>query len=150
MSDRRLRVLIVEDEVLVAAELAWLVEDLGHEVVGEAATSADALRLAGDTRPDLALVDIHLYDGPTGVEVARRIAAESGATVLFMTANQKRVPPDFAGAAGLVPKPYSIHGMQEAIAFVEQCMAEGRAMAEPPHSLKVAPAFTERLGSRGP
>ncbi|MBC6981842.1 response regulator [Caulobacter sp. 17J80-11] len=143
-----MRVLIVEDEVLVAAELAWLVEDLGHDVVGEAATSADALRLAGDTRPDLALVDIHLYDGPTGVEVARRISAESGATVLFMTANQKRVPADFAGAAGLVPKPYSIHGMQEAIAFVEQCMAEGRAMAEPPHSLKVAPAFTERLCGR--
>ena len=95
-----LRVLIVEDEVLVAAELAWLVEDLGHQVVGEAATSGEALRLAKETRPDLALVDVHLYDGPTGVEVARRISAESGATVLFMTANQKRVPAGNSQASG--------------------------------------------------
>ena len=53
MSVRPLRVLVVEDEVLVAAELAWLVEDLGHEVVGEAATSGEALRLAAETSPDL-------------------------------------------------------------------------------------------------
>ncbi len=139
-----LNVLIVEDEVLVAAELAWLVEELGHNVVGEAISSDEALEAAARARPDLALVDVHLHDGPTGVEVARRIAMECGAMVLFMTANQKRIPDDFAGAAGLISKPYSSHGVQEAISYVAHCIEQGCVDGLPPHSLTVAPQFADR------
>ncbi|HYF26390.1 MAG TPA: response regulator [Baekduia sp.] len=149
MSGRPLRVLIVEDEVLVAAELAWLVEELGHEVVGQAISSDEALSLAERHAPDLALVDIHLTDGPTGVEVARRVSEDCGAMVLFMTANQKRVPDDFAGAAGLIAKPYSDHGVREAVSFVQHCMEEGCAQRRPPISLTIAPPFAERWGVGG-
>jgi CheY-like chemotaxis protein len=138
-----LRVLVVEDEVLVAAELAMLVEEAGHRVVGEAIDSREALEMAAEHKPDLALVDIHLQDGPTGVAVARRIAEEAGAMVLFMTANQKRVPEDFAGAAGLIAKPYSNHGVREAITWLAGCV-DGGCESAPPHSLTVAPAFMQR------
>ena len=57
-------------------------------------------RSAAELRPDIAFVDIHLADGPTGVEVARRLSGEFGVTVLFMTANAKRIPEDCAGRAG--------------------------------------------------
>ena len=70
-----LRVLIVEDEALVAAELEWLVIDAGHEAVGTAVAGDDACDLAEALRPDLALVDVNLVDGPTGVPAARRMAA---------------------------------------------------------------------------
>ncbi len=105
--DSALRILVVEDEALIALELEFLLEDLGHVTVGIAASSAEAIALGRSTAPDVALVDIHLFDGPTGVEVARALSADPRTTVVFMTANAKRIPDDFAGAFGVIAKPYS-------------------------------------------
>ncbi len=117
-SDKPLRILIVEDEILIALELESLLQDLGHEVVGIAASSGDALALGEELAPDLAFVDIHLSDGPTGIEVARQLADQNDVTVLFMTANAKRIPEDFAGARGVIAKPYTERGVKEALAYV--------------------------------
>ena len=117
-SEKPLRILIVEDEILIALELESLLQDLGHDVVGIAASSEDALALGQDLKPDLAFVDIHLADGPTGVEVARHLAAQHQVTVLFMTANAKRIPEDFAGAWGVIAKPYTERGVREALSYV--------------------------------
>lgn len=102
-----LRILVVEDEALIALELEFLLDDLGYVTVGIAANSAEAIALGRSTAPDIALVDIHLVDGPTGVEVARALSADPHTTVVFMTANAKRIPADFAGAFGVIAKPYS-------------------------------------------
>ena len=117
-SDKPLRILVVEDEILIALELESLLQDLGHDVVGIAASSKDALSLGQDLKPDLAFVDIHLSDGPTGIDVARHLSSEHGVTVLFMTANAKRIPEDFAGAWGVIAKPYTERGVREALAYV--------------------------------
>lgn len=116
--DAPLRILVVEDEALIALELEYLLEDLGHVTVGVASSSAEAIALGEETRPDVALVDIHLLDGPTGVEVARRLSACEATTVVFMTANSKRIPPDFAGAVGVIAKPYSERVVITALAYV--------------------------------
>lgn len=141
-----LNVLIVEDEVLLAAELAYLVEEVGCRHVGHAMSSAEARSLADQLRPDLALVDVHLTDGPTGIEVARAIADDCGGVALFMTANVKRLPPDFAGACGVIGKPYSEHGVKKALAFLSVCLREGHAPGPVPVGLELAPAFAERWG----
>jgi two-component system, response regulator PdtaR len=117
-SEKPLRILIVEDEILIALELESLLQDLGHDVVGMAASSGDALSLGQELKPDLAFVDIHLADGPTGVDVARHLAAQHQVTVLFMTANTKRIPEDFAGAWGVIAKPYTERGVREALGYV--------------------------------
>lgn len=117
-SEKPLRILIVEDEFLIALELESLLQDLGHDVVGIAASSEEALALGQDLKPDLAFVDIHLADGPTGVDVARHLGSEHQVTVLFMTANAKRIPEDFAGASGVIAKPYTERGVREALAYV--------------------------------
>ena len=117
-SDKPLRILVVEDEILIALELESLLQDLGHDVVGIAASSQDALSLGQALKPDLAFVDIHLSDGPTGVDVARHLSSEYEVTVLFMTANAKRIPEDFAGAWGVIAKPYTERGVREALAYV--------------------------------
>ncbi|MFL4995340.1 MAG: response regulator [Microvirga sp.] len=117
-SEKPLRILIVEDEILIALELESLLQDLGHDVVGMAASSRDALSLGQELKPDLAFVDIHLADGPTGVDVARHLAAQHQVTVLFMTANTKRIPEDFAGAWGVIAKPYTERGVREALGYV--------------------------------
>ncbi|TNC67230.1 response regulator [Rubellimicrobium roseum] len=135
---RPLRVLIVEDEALLAYALEEDLRDAGHDVVGLAPSSREAIQLAERTRPELALVDIHLLDGPTGVEVARAIAGSGVTTVLFMTANVKRIPDDFAGAVGVIGKPYTANGIENAIAFVGEALKDG-AEPPPPWSLQLAP-----------
>ncbi len=62
----------MEDEALIALELECLLDDLGHVTVGVACNSSEAIAVGRATAPDVALVDIHLVDGPTGIEVAGR------------------------------------------------------------------------------
>lgn len=139
-------VLIVEDEVLLATELAYLVREAGCRNVGHATNSDEARRLAARVHPDLALVDVHLTDGPTGVGVARAIAEDSGGVALFMTANVKRLPADFAGACGVIGKPYSEHGVKTALSFLTACLHDGRAPGPAPVGLELAPAWARRWG----
>lgn len=141
-----LNVLIVEDEVLLAAELGHLIGEVGHVEVGHAMSSAEAVAMARDLRPDLALVDVHLRDGPTGIDVARCISHDCGGVALFMTANVRRLPDDFAGACGVIGKPYSEHGVKMALRYLEVCLDEGLAPGLPPAGLQLAPAWAERWG----
>jgi CheY-like chemotaxis protein len=115
--DQPLRILIVEDEFLIALELESLLQEIGHDVVGIAASSTEAIDLAREASPDLAFVDVHLSDGLTGIDAAR-VLSEQQVTVLFMTANAKRIPEDFAGARGVIAKPYTERGVREALAYV--------------------------------
>ncbi len=117
-SGKSLRILIVEDEFLIALELESLLQDLGHDVVGIAASSQEAVALGRELKPDLAFVDIHLADGLTGIDVARHLTDGHDVTVLFMTANAKRIPEDFAGARGVIAKPYTERGVREALDYV--------------------------------
>jgi CheY-like chemotaxis protein len=146
MGNHPLRVLIVEDEVLLATELEYLVAASGAEPVGHAMSKPEALDLAERLHPDLALVDVHLSDGPTGVDAARDMTAHCGAIVLFITANMKRLPDDFAGACGVMSKPYSEHQIRQALAFLEDCIAQGRATRPPPQGLVLSTTY-ERLWS---
>lgn len=115
---KSLRILIVEDEFLIALELESLLQDAGHDVVGIAASSEEAVALGRELSPDLAFVDIHLADGLTGIDVARSLTDQHHVAVLFMTANAKRIPEDFAGARGVIAKPYTERGVKEALAYV--------------------------------
>jgi hypothetical protein len=87
-----------------------------------------------------------MSDGPTGVEVARRIVDDCGGVVLFMTANVKRLPEDLAGACGVIGKPYSEIGVRRALAFLDVCMRTGIAPGQPPLGFELSPAFAERWG----
>lgn len=112
------RILIVEDEFLIAltAEEALLAE--GFEVVGVAATYEQALSIAERERPDLVLMDIRLASVRDGVEAAIEIRRRFGLASLFTSANQD--PENVARAqpaepAGWLPKPYAIEKLVEAV-----------------------------------
>jgi DNA-binding NarL/FixJ family response regulator len=111
------RILIIEDEALVAMELRFVLEDLGHEVVGTAADAKSARALAAETEIDLALVDIHLSDGPTGVALGRELGQDLGVTVLFMTANPGMVHDGVAGTVGVLSKPSDERAVQTAVDY---------------------------------
>jgi response regulator of citrate/malate metabolism len=109
------RIFIVEDEVLLALDLETIAEEVGFEIAGQAGRKSDAIVGIDKTRPDLCLVDVHLLDGPTGVDVARHAVENSNALVVFVTANRAALPADLVGAYGTVAKPYTVSGMRDAL-----------------------------------
>ena len=111
------RILIIEDEALVAMELRFVLEDLGHEVVATAGDARTARNLVKEMEVDLALVDIHLSDGPTGIDLGRDIAREDGVTVLYMTANPGMVRDGVAGTIGVLSKPTDERAVQQAVEY---------------------------------
>lgn len=83
MTERRLRILIVEDEMLVAMNIEDMLLDLGHEVAGIASRLAPALSLAGEASIDAAMLDVNLA-GETSFPVADLLAAR-GIPFVFAT-----------------------------------------------------------------
>lgn len=80
------QVLIIEDEPLIAFDLAELVGDLGHSVVGVASTRDQAVKLAKATKPGLVLADIQLADDSSGIDAVRDILSDHDVPVIFVTA----------------------------------------------------------------
>lgn len=111
------RILIIEDEALVAMELRFVLEDLGYEVAGSAADARTARNLVKETEVDLALVDIHLSDGPTGIDLGRDLACDEGVTVLYMTANPGMVRDGVKGTIGVLSKPTDERAVQTAVEY---------------------------------
>ena len=111
------RILIVEDEALVALELEATLDELGHEIVGIAPDSSTALKLVGHA-PDVALVDINLRDGPTGITLGTRLAQEFGVNVLFVTANPRSLADGIPGTIGVLPKPYSAEDVKAVMNYL--------------------------------
>ena len=90
MPEKPLRVLIVEDDSLVALDLEASLRNLGHEVVGLAATASAALSAAAAHEPDLVLMDISLADGTDGIGAAVEIRERIGTPAVFVTGNSDR------------------------------------------------------------
>ncbi|MBU2549167.1 MAG: PAS domain S-box protein, partial [Proteobacteria bacterium] len=85
-AEPKARILIVEDEFLIALELKDEAERLGYQVTGTAATGERALALAEETRPNLVLMDILLKGEMDGIEAAEAIRDRWGIPVIFLTA----------------------------------------------------------------
>ena len=126
------RILIIEDEALVAMELRFVLEALGHEVVATVAEAATARRIVRETEVDLALVDIHLSDGPTGVALGRELGQELGVSVLFMTANPGMVREGVAGTIGVLSKPADEAAVQKAVDYALRRRTGAPVLYAPP------------------
>jgi len=80
-----MRIIVVEDDALIALDIASLLEDLGHEVCAEAADAYTAWKLAEDEKPDLAVVDIRLARNTDGGVLARKLYDKLGVRSLFVS-----------------------------------------------------------------
>lgn len=87
----RTRVLIIEDEPLIAMDLETIVRDMGHDVTGVAVTRDEAVALAMEDRPGLVLADIQLADDSSGIDAVKDILAEFSVPVIFITAFPERL-----------------------------------------------------------
>lgn len=124
-------VLIVEDEFLVALDLEDIIVQAGHELVG---VVADRRGVDGLVHPpSVALVDLNLRDGPTGPEIARKLAEEFGTRIIFVTANPDQISQPPATTLGYIRKPFNPADIVAAVA-----LASGEAASRPKglHSLQ--------------
>ena len=137
-----LRILIVEDQAILAMELEHVLTDAGHVVVGCAMDQVEALSLAAHSPPDVALVDVNLRDGPTGPDVARALVAAHQSVVVFLTANPEQIPEGFSGAIGALTKPFDDQTIRAVVAFAARFRQE-KATDHPPGRLRLAPWLTD-------
>jgi PAS domain S-box-containing protein len=119
MYDDKPRILIVEDESVVAMDLAQDLDRLGYQIVGIADTASEAIRLAGEVRPELVLMDIHLHGGMDGIAAARTIRDRWRIPIVFITAHSN--DDTFAQAeeikpSGYLTKPFHAHDLGAAVA----------------------------------
>lgn len=142
---RAMEVLIVEDEMLLAMDIEAMVEDSGHRVLAEAACLKDVQDLSDDIRPQLAFVDLHLADDSDGLEVSQFIQTRwPDALIIFLTANVSRIPPDFAGAHGVIAKPFSHAGVMNAISYLANGVFDPPPSMQRPASLRTSPGLQRR------
>ena len=123
------RILIVEDEMLVATELEAILEDLGHAPVGIAPDLETAMSLA-DRNVDLALVDLNLRDGLTGPQIGKFLCDKCNVTVLFVTANPGLLGDGIAGTVGVLAKPTSEADVKRAVDYALR-VRHGERVAPP-------------------
>ena len=88
--DERTRVLILEDEILIAWELRDALTDAGFEVVGAASRVREALAIAERTRPHVAVIDVRLRGERDGVE-AGLLLRQFGVEIVFLTGQAERM-----------------------------------------------------------
>jgi DNA-binding NarL/FixJ family response regulator len=122
------RMLIVEDEFLLAGGLEAWVKQAGHEVCGVVSSASAALFLAKTQKPDIVLMDINLSGPVDGIEAARAILRIHNCGIVYITAysdasTRERVRKTTPGAV-LLPKPTRWSDLEAACARVSLCISE--------------------------
>jgi CheY-like chemotaxis protein/DNA-directed RNA polymerase specialized sigma24 family protein len=115
----RARILIIEDEPIIAMDIEMIVRDLGHDVVAVATTHSEAVAEAQTHKPSLVLADIQLADNSSGIEAVQEILSDVKVPVIFITAFPERLlTGDRPEPAFLLTKPYQPATLRAAIAQV--------------------------------
>ena len=115
----RARILIIEDEPIIAMDIEMIVRDLGHDVVAVATTHAEAVAEAQKHQPGLVLADIQLADNSSGIEAVQEILTDLAVPVIFITAFPERLlTGDRPEPAFLLTKPYQPATLRAAISQV--------------------------------
>lgn len=103
------KILVIEDEAIIAMDIQSIVTEMGHRVTGVARTRSGAVELGAKERPDLILADIQLADNSSGVDAVNDLLSDYGdIPVIFITAYPERLlTGDKPEPAFLISKPYT-------------------------------------------
>lgn len=125
------RVLIIEDEPLIAMDIENMVGEIGHEVVGVATTRGEATEMASRTMPGLVLADVQLADGSSGIDAVNDILKSVNVPVIFITAYPERLlTGERAEPTFLVTKPFKPEMVKAIISqalFFDMCAGGPRS-----------------------
>ncbi|MCE7991772.1 MAG: response regulator transcription factor [Roseivirga sp.] len=132
--NRKMNVLIVEDETNYADTLEMFVDELGYELVGIAARGKEAIELFNEYNPDLVLMDINLEGELTGIDLARIFQGSRPTPIIFITAFDDKET--FARAKQTAPyayliKPFNPEALQRSMELaLQHAFADGEQVFE--------------------
>lgn len=138
---RPLRILIVEDEGMIAMDIEGTVEDEGHIAVGWATSADEAIRLYETSKPDIVFLDVQLLHGTSGIDVARNLRTRTGARYVFMTANPSKIEEDLIGGIGVLTKPFSNAKLVSTLRYLHQGVLAPPPTIARPAGLKLGPDY---------
>lgn len=118
-----IKILLVEDEMIIARELRHSLFALGYETVGHARTGEAAIEMAGALQPDLILMDIHLASAMDGITAALTIKEQYAIPLIFLSAfngNESLAQVKAAQPVGYLPKPFDEYELQLVLAAATQ------------------------------
>jgi PAS domain S-box-containing protein len=143
MPNSKTRILIVEDEAIVAADLENKLNRLGYHVVGSSAHGAEAVDLTGYHLPDVILMDIRLAGPMDGIEAAEIIRSKHGLPVIFLTAHSDQTTLERARLTepfGYILKPYDERELRTSIEMARYRYLLNRQLRESREDLNRAQA----------
>ena len=113
------KVLIVEDAIIIAEDLAASVEELGYEVVGIVDNAPDAYEAIKNKKPDVALLDINLGTEEDGLDIGKKLKEELGVPFIFITAFSSKATQEkilLLEPKGYLVKPFETEELEAALA----------------------------------
>lgn len=124
-----MRLLIVEDDPLLALASGFVLAEAGHHIVGVEGRGKAALACVRSTAVDLVLADLQLGDETGGVEIAREARSRCGTAALLLSADPKLARAGERWALGCLRKPYSPQELVDAVAVCERAIRRAPGVA---------------------
>ena len=124
--DTPIKILVVEDEMIIAAKISMHLTNLGYEVTGILPRGEEALVSVEENKPDIVLMDIRLKGDMNGIDTAIRMQKNADIPVIFLTANADEATFNKAKAAkpyAFISKPYKQVDLQRAIELTSSHLA---------------------------
>lgn len=135
-----LKVLIVEDDLMMADMVEEVLSQNGYEVCGIAPTVAEAVALGRRHKPDLAIIDMRLADGGHGPDAAAQLAVSGRLGILYATGNMSQVVLTAAAGDACLSKPYRDVDLLRSLEIVAEMVATGTASPPFPRGFQVLPS----------
>jgi DNA-binding response OmpR family regulator len=130
-----LKVLIVEDDLMLADFSEEILVEHGYAVSGIARTVSEAIALARHSMPDLVILDLRLADGGLGTEVADQLSELGRPGILYVTGNMSQVALNHGDAC--LAKPYRSVDLLRGLEIVAEIVATGKAHPPFPQGIQV-------------
>jgi two-component SAPR family response regulator len=144
-----MKVLVVEDDIVIALTVSDALTEGGHVVIGPVSTASAALAWARADRPDFALVNIDLADDDKGTDLARKLREELGIGSFFISGDVVAAKSADDASFGYLLKPFSGTAIRESMAVAEALTAGTSLDAlSPPDGLVVFNSGHQKAADR--
>ncbi|WP_089887877.1 response regulator [Kriegella aquimaris] len=138
--DKLMRILIVEDDMIIAANLSLQLTSLGYEVTGIESRGEEAITHAIKNTPDILLLDINLKGKIDGIETAKEIQKHQDIPIIYLTANSDEATFEKAKSThpkAFIAKPFNRLNLHRTIALVVEQLKNGKEVNSNPQEMEI-------------
>jgi len=133
------KILIAEDDLMIADMAGEFLSACGYEVCGIARTVGEAVAFSRAHQPDLALIDLRLAKGDIGTEIVRQLAPGQRPGILYASGNVSQFALTKNDGEASISKPYSAEDLVRSLELVAELLATGSASTPFPRGFRILP-----------